>query len=104
MNTQPSQPPNPHILQIPRIPLVPKPDPKNRHQDRAQGNRIKTIVYTTCAFAVLSHIAAYRVAELVNEAITGISNQVLSEEGTPTLRGSAIMTAVFLAVVIYLMA
>jgi hypothetical protein len=68
-----------------------------------QGTKIRTVVYATVAFALLSHIAAYKIAENIHHAVTNVQNSVLSDAGVPTLRGTVIMTTVFFAVMVYLM-
>ena len=77
---------------------------KQRCTDFGKGTKIRTIVISTIAFAILSHLTAYRIAEGINSTVTGDSYGVLSEYGQPTLRGSLIMSGVFLAIMIYLTA
>jgi len=75
---------------------------KQKCSDIAKGNKIRTIVVSTIAFAILSHLTAYRIAEGINNTVTGIPNGVLSEYDQPTARGTFFMTCAFLVVMVYL--
>jgi hypothetical protein len=78
--------------------------PAKRQVDESGGNKIRRIVMATLAFAVLSHMAAYKIAETVYGAFSGSSYQIIAEEGGITLKGTLVMTAVFFILMIYLMA
>ena len=104
----PSVPSNPMTPPLPLpLPLYPdarlKPKVQQMPTDIAKGRRIKIIVLATLAFAILSHMASYKLAEVINEAITGRSYQIVTEEGSPSFRGTLIMSAIFFGVMIYLM-
>lgn len=78
--------------------------PTKRRADEAGGEKIRRVVMATLAFAVLSHMAAYKIAETIYGAFSGSSYQIISDEGTVTLKGSLVMTVVFFVLMIYLMA
>lgn len=98
--TQISQPPLVGTLPVYKYSQT----PEGQHADREKGNKVRAVVLATIAFAVLSHMAAYRIAESINQTITGIPNTILSEyTGQPTFKGGVIMTALFFAIMVYLM-
>lgn len=66
------------------------------------GSKIKTIVISTLAFTILSHIAAYRIAESFYKAFTNIQYAVIAEDGNTTLKGAFIMSCLFFATMIYI--
>ena len=83
---------------LPSRPIVTAVD----QSQKSKGSKIRIIVYATAAFALLSHIAAYKIAESIHFAVTNVQYSVLSNESAPTLRGTVIMSTVFFAFMLYL--
>jgi hypothetical protein len=82
------------------------PLPINKQQvktDRNTGKKVRITVLSTILFAVLSHMVAFRIAESINVHATGEEFSIITEEGVPTLKGTALMTIIFFAVMLYLM-
>ena len=84
------------------LPPVQEQSLKQRCADVAKGNKIRSIVISTVAFGILSHLTAYRIAEGINATVTGAPNGILSEFGQPTLRGSLFMISAFFLLMVYL--
>ena len=72
-------------------------------QYKKKGQQLRVAILSTIAFAVLSHAAAYRIAESINSAVTGNYWEILTESQLPTSRGLLVMSGIFFTVMLYLM-
>jgi hypothetical protein len=67
----------------------------HQSNEKEKGQKIKIAFYATVLFALLSHASAYRIMNMVYNAITSKPFELLSEQGAPTIKGVVIHSIIF---------
>jgi hypothetical protein len=103
MNTE--QPYPPMMPQAPQPVFHQPPYPPTRPVvARYKGQKIRIAFYATLLFLALSHIGAYRIVNMVYNAITSQPHEVVNEQGEPTIKGLLLHGIIFFLGVMFLLA
>lgn len=72
--------------------------PVNRSKDRRVGEKVRIAFYLACLFVLFSFHGSYRAANTMYNAFTSKPFEMMSEEGSPTLKGLIIFAVIFFGV------
>ncbi len=71
---------------------------------RYTGQKIRIAFYATLIFLALSHIGAYRLVNMIYNAITSKSHEIVNEQGEPTMKGLLLHGIIFFLAIMFLLA
>lgn len=94
------QSPQPVFQIPPQIPLPYTPPTIARFK----GQKIRIAFYATILFFALSHIGAYRLVNMIYNALTSQTHEIVNEQGSPTMKGFALHGIIFFLGVMLLLA
>lgn len=70
--------------------------------DRQLGRFFRIAVFSTILFFILSFPATYRIVNHVFSFVANRGNEIVGEDGCPTLKGSFIHSGAFFAIMMYI--
>lgn len=107
MNSE--QPYPPLMPQVPQ-PVFQTPIPQlyatrapQTHHEKFKGQKIRIAFLATVAFVVFSNIGVYRAVNMFYNALTSRPNEVVMENGMPSMKGIVIHSSIFFIIVMVLL-